>query len=74
MLLCNGKDQYQAHEGLVDFLGEDTNSFVAWFIPFLLFLFFFLLQYYEFHFILPFGIHFSMHLISLFHGSMEKMQ
>ncbi|XP_078165742.1 uncharacterized protein LOC144560421 isoform X2 [Carex rostrata] len=35
VLLCNGKDQYQTHKDLVDFLADSTESFVAWLWDFL---------------------------------------
>ncbi|KAF3338768.1 zinc finger CCCH domain-containing protein 14 [Carex littledalei] len=35
VLLCNGKDQYQARKDLVDFLEDSTESFVAWLWDFL---------------------------------------
>ena len=34
MLVCNGKDQYQARDDLEAFLGERTADFVSWyFLP-----------------------------------------
>ena len=31
MLVCNGKNQYQAREDLDAFLGEKTEEFVSWY-------------------------------------------
>jgi hypothetical protein len=45
VLVCNGKDQYQARDDLEAFLGERTADFVSWYFlslpPFFFFFFFF---------------------------------